>query len=132
MTCKECDSTKIENRDLQLCATHNKLRRIQDRAKAAPDPKPIKKVSQGKAKELQQYAKLREKFLNGRWCAYHGRPCIPTEVHHAAGRVGVNEKGVPRLLDVENFVALCSEAHRYIEEHPQWAKDNNFSESRLI
>lgn len=131
MICGICGEFKPLERNGN-CATCNKLRRIQDRAKAAPEPKPIAKVSQGKAKELQQYAKLRQKFLNGRWCAYHGKPCIPTEVHHAAGRVGVNEKGVPRLLDVENFIALCREAHEYIEKNPQWAKDNNYSESRLI
>jgi hypothetical protein len=102
-----------------------------DAAKAV-DPKPIKKVSKGLAKEREVYARLRQKFLLGRWCALHGQPCIPTEVHHAAGRTGVNEKGIPRLLDAENFVALCSEGHKYIETHPQFAKTNGYSESRLI
>jgi hypothetical protein len=128
-----CDCGKpVENQDTGLCSSCNKLRRIQDRAKAAPEPKPIAKVSQGKAKELQQYAKLRQKFLLNKWCAYHGRPCLPTDVHHAAGRDGVNEKGIPRLLDVENFVPLCREAHEYIERNPKWAKENNFSENRLV
>jgi hypothetical protein len=131
MECTSCGNPKIENKDLMLCATCNSLRRRMDRAKAV-DPKPIKKVSKGLAKEREVYARIRQKFLNGRWCALHGHPCIPTEIHHAAGREGVNEKGIPRLLDVEHFVAVCPEAHRYIEENPKFAKENGFTESRLI
>lgn len=130
MTCGICG----EDGHLERNGNHascNALQRRIDRAKAV-DPKPIKKVSKGLAKEREVYARVRQKFLLGRWCALHGKPCLPTEVHHSAGRVGVNEKGVPRLLDVENFVALCSEGHRYIEENPTWAKQNGFSESRLI
>jgi hypothetical protein len=130
MTCSICGEFKPLERNGN-CASCNQLQRRIDRAKAV-EPKPIKKVSKALAKEREVYAKLRQKFLNGRWCAYHGRPCIPTEVHHACGRTGVNEKGIPRLLDVENFVALCSEAHRYIEENPKWAKEHGYSESRLI
>jgi hypothetical protein len=131
MNCVECGSPKIEQRDLMLCASCNSLRRRMDRAKAV-DPNPIKKVSKGLAKEREVYARIRRKFLLSNWCAYHGRPCIATQIHHTAGREGVNEKGIPRLLDVENFVPLCSEAHRYIEENPKFAKENGFSESRLI
>lgn len=130
MTCGICGEWKPTERNGN-CASCNQAQRRIDRAKAVV-PKPIKKVSKALAKEREVYARLRAQFLNGRWCAYHGHPCIPTEIHHAAGRTGVNEKGVPRLLDVENFVALCSEAHRYIEENPKWAKENGFSESRLI
>jgi hypothetical protein len=127
-----CDCGKpVENRDTGKCASCNALDRRLDRAKAV-DVKPIKKVSKALAKEREIYARLRQKFLLNKWCALHGRNCIPTEIHHAAGREGVNEKGTPRLLDVENFIPLCSEAHRYIEEHPKWAKENGFSESRII
>ena len=112
-------------------ASCNAMQRRIDRAKAV-EPKPIKKVSKALAKEREVYARLRQKFLLGKWCAYHGNPCIPTEIHHAAGRTGVNEKGVPRLLDVEYFVPVCPEAHRWIEEHPKEAKEQGFSESRLI
>jgi predicted GNAT family acetyltransferase len=132
MICSECGSPKIENRDLMLCGSCNQLRRKLDRAKAVLPKEPIAKVSKALAKERAVYATLRQKFLLNKWCAYHGRPCIPTEVHHSAGRTGVNENGVPRLLDVETFVPLCSEAHRYIEEHPNWAKVHGYSESRLI
>jgi hypothetical protein len=132
MECKECGNPKVENRDLMLCGSCNQLRRKIDRAKAVEPKKPIAKASKALQKEREVYARLRAKFLLGRWCALHGHPCVPTEVHHAAGRTGVNEKGIPRLLDVENFVAVCPEAHRYIEENPKFAKENGFSESRLI
>lgn len=131
MICATCEEFKPLERNGH-CATCNALNRRIDRAKAVEPKKPIAKVSKALAKEREVYAKLRQKFLLNKWCAYHGRPCIPTDIHHAAGRVGVNEKGIPRLLDVETFVPLCSEAHRYIEENPKFAKENGYSESRLI
>jgi hypothetical protein len=131
MECQSCGNPKIENRDLMLCASCNSLRRRMDRAKAV-DVKPIKKVSKGLAKEREVYARIRQKFLLNKWCAYHGHPCIPTDIHHSAGREGVNEKGIPRLLDGEHFVPLCREAHEYIEKNPKYAKENGFTESRLI
>lgn len=126
MECQNCGNPKIENRDLMLCATCNKLRRKIDSAKAAEPKKPIKKVSEVRQKELQVYAKIRDKILMNNWCAYHGRPCIPTEIHHIKGRQ--NEM----LYDEKYMLPVCSEAHRYIELHPNEAKEKGFSESRLI
>jgi hypothetical protein len=127
-----CDCGKpVENQDTGLCASCGRLNRRMDRAKVV-DVKPINKVSKGLAKEREVYARIRQKFLLNRWCALHGSPCIPTEIHHSAGREGINEKGIPRLLDVEFFVAVCSEGHRYIEMNPKFAKENGYTESRLI
>lgn len=123
------------------CGTHNRLIRKQqsDEQKAAekfqnslkkaklkqqqPRPKP-KAVSDKQSKRMAEYMKIRDKFLNGRWCAYHGHGCIPTEVHHGAGKIG------DLLTDTRYFVAVCPEAHRMIEGRPKWAKENGYSFDR--
>lgn len=126
-----CHCGKIsENRDTGECASCGSARRKAERM-TVKEKTPINKVSEKRGKELNQYAQLKAKFMLGRWCAYHGKPCLPADLHHAKGRVGVNEDGLPMLLDVRYFVALCREAHRFIEENPKFAKENGYSESRL-
>ena len=130
----ECGSDKTERNG--KCASCNRMERKAAALKLPDDPKPIAKVSDSQSKLLARYNQIRKKFLFGRWCAYHGKPCIPTTVHHAYGRIGfideeARERGVPALVDVRGFIPLCLEAHKYIEEHPQFAKENGYSESRL-
>ena len=133
MSC-QCGSIKTERNG--RCASCNRLERKAASLRMPEDPKPIAKVSENQSKLLARYNQIRKQFLFGRWCAYHGKPCIPTTVHHSAGRVGyidevAKDRGVPALLDVRFFIPLCMEAHRYIEEHPKYAKENGYSESRL-
>jgi hypothetical protein len=117
---------------MDKCATCLQLERRADRVKMPSDPDPIKKVSQSQAKLLSQYAVIKKRFMLNRWCAYHGKPCLPTDIHHAKGRVGfADEQEIPLLLDVRYFVPVCRVGHDYIEANPQFAKDNGFSESRL-
>jgi hypothetical protein len=121
----------VENKDLGLCAScAHELRKAE--RQTLKEKKPINKVSDKRGSELKQYAAIRQKFLLNKWCQLHGRNCIPSEIHHAKGRVGVNENGLPMLLDVRYFVPLCREAHKFIEENPKFAKDNGYSESRII
>jgi hypothetical protein len=134
--CINGDGHPVENQDTGLCASCGKLERKAASLKLPDDPKPIQKVSESQSKLLAKYNQLRKRFLFGRWCAYHGRPCIPTTVHHSAGRIGfideeAREKNIPALLDIRYFVPLCMEAHKYIEEHPTFAKENGYSENRL-
>jgi hypothetical protein len=129
LECIQCGNPKVENNG--LCASCAHALRKAERM-VIKEKEPINKVSDKRGKELSQYAALKKKFMLNRWCQYHGRPCLPTEIHHAKGRTGFNENGVPMLLDVRYFVPLCREAHKYIEENPQFAKENGYSESRLI
>lgn len=134
MNCENGDGHLAERNG--KCARCNRLERKAANAKMPDDPKPIAKVSDNQSKLLARYGPLKKKFLFGRWCAYHGKPCLPTTVHHAAGRIGfidewAREHDVPALLDVRHFVPLCLEAHTYIEEHPAFAKENGYSEDRL-
>lgn len=120
------------------CAHHNRLfRKAEETArkdtekllKKLSTPKKVykapRKVSVKQRDRNQEYAKVREQFLLNKWCAYHGHGCIPTEVHHGAGKIG------DLLTDTRYFVAVCREAHRMIEERPNWAKENGYSFTRL-
>jgi hypothetical protein len=122
----------VENRDLMLCSTHNKLRRKIDSIKLPEDPKPIKKVSDIQSKLLAQYAVLKKKFILKKWCAYHGKPCLPTDIHHQLGREGsADDKEIPLLLDTRYWIPVCREAHTWITDNSKEAIEQGYSFSRL-
>jgi hypothetical protein len=131
MICPQCNEWKPLERS-GVCASCAAAIRKAERKKAPAASDPIAKVSQKQSKMLNQYAKIRQKFLLNKWCAYHGKPCLPTDIHHAMGRVGfADDKEIPLLIDIRYFVPVCREAHRWIEEHPREAKEQGYSESRL-
>lgn len=80
--------------------------------------------SKKRKKQVQQYNKLRAQFLTDNpLCKVCGR--MAGEVHHKAGRIG------ERLLDVDNFLAVCHDCHVKIEMNPAWAKENGYSKNRI-
>ncbi len=85
----------------------------------------IKKVSDRQREKDAIYFPLRDKFLRQNTsCALF--PLLrATEVHHKRGRVGKN------YTDVTTFLAVSRLGHRFIEDNPEWAKENGYSESRL-
>ena len=88
--------------------------------------KPIKKVSDKKALQDIIYKSERIKFLmlpENKICPITKQPT--TDVHHKKGRLG------DLYLDKRYWVALSREGHKYVEEHPEWAKENGYSLSRL-
>ncbi len=143
---KTCEYTMIDfhycgascEGSTMYCASHNRLvrkeienaRKESEKRKlklSAPRPKQtaIKKVSDKRKSENEIYKEKRQEFLLKRWCEYHGKPCIPTEVHHSKGRIGA------LYLDERYWVALCSEAHKWVELNPKEAKEQGYSLSRL-
>lgn len=92
-------------------------------------PKPLKRtklnlVSNKQAKELRDYRKKREEYLNAHPnCEVCGRPA--TDIHHKAGRIG------KLLTDILNFLAVCRPCHTRIETNPKWAKEKGYSKNRL-
>ena len=44
-----------------------------------------------------------------------------TEVHHANGRAGT------LLIDERFWKPLCSSAHRYVTEHPKYAREDGLT-----
>ena len=89
--------------------------------------KPIKKVSDKRKIQNAKYLVLRIEFLGrpeNQKCPITGKPT--TDVHHMKGRIG------DLLLDTRYWVALSREGHKYVEENPEWAKENGYSLNRLI
>jgi hypothetical protein len=120
-----------ENRDTGECASCGSLRRKAERM-TVKDKTPINKVSDKRGKELNQYAALKKKFMLNRWCEYHGRPCLPTEIHHLMGRVGfADEKEIPLLLDTRYFIPVCRLAHEWITQNSKEAIEQGYSFSRI-
>ena len=108
------------------CKAHQWMREDK-KPKEVKQRKPIKPMSKKLAKERKTYRDLREEFLarpENRFCAVY--PSIPScQVHHKAGRIG------SRLNDTSLWLAVSDVGHRFIEEHPEIAKEKGWSVSRL-
>lgn len=105
--------------------------RFNPQPKPEPTPKkkkkPIPKVSKKRKPLNAEYKVIRDLWINGKVCARCGNPNV--ECHHKSGRKG-SVNGIPLLIYVPYFVALCAECHRYIEDHPEYAKENGYSFTR--
>lgn len=108
LLCIDCGSSKIENRELGLCATHNKERR--DKENARPKVvKPVKKVSEKQADNLKEYSKLRKQFLEFKMiCEFEGCKDRSTQIHHCS-------KNAKNFLNTDTWLAVCATHHNFIE-----------------
>ena len=94
--------------------------------KQSKEKKQINKVSDKRKLEVIIYKSERIKFLmlpENKVCPITKQPT--TDVHHSKGRIGT------LYLDKRYWIALSREGHKYVEEHPEWARENGFSLSRL-
>jgi hypothetical protein len=88
--------------------------------------KPIKAVSDKRKIELLKYKVLRIEFLSkpeNQKCPITGKPT--TDIHHMKGRIG------SLFLDTRFWIALSREGHKFVEENPEWSKENGYSFNRL-
>jgi hypothetical protein len=86
----------------------------------------IAKVSNSRKIEEMIYKSERIKFLmlpENKVCPITKKPT--TDVHHKKGRTG------SLYLDKRYWIALSREGHIYVEENPEWAKENGYSLKRL-
>lgn len=86
----------------------------------------IPKVSEKRKIENLKYVSQRIVFLGkkeNQICPITGKPT--TDIHHKKGRVG------NLFLDENYWVALSREGHKFVEENPEWAKENGYSLNRL-
>jgi hypothetical protein len=98
----------------------------------------IPKVSAKQKAKLAEYYKVRADFMNNlksQVCPVFPDKCV-TDVHHKKGREGfadawAKENNIPLLIDTRYFLAVSRAGHQKIENQPEWAKENNFSEDRL-
>jgi hypothetical protein len=135
MECQGCGSSKIENRDLMLCGTCNKMNRKSDKV-IVKETQPIKKFSDTRAKEERIYIAKRRKWLKGKTCKLHPDCKGPLTVHHMCGRIGyadewARENETSYLTDERFWLPVCLEGHQYIEDHPKWAYENQCSFKRI-
>ena len=87
----------------------------------------MKKVSDKRRRQLSEYTKIKKEYLKLRpYCECGTRGCsrVADQIHHKRGRE--NE----RLLDKKYFLAVCGNCHRWIEDHPEWARAHGFSLER--
>jgi hypothetical protein len=84
-----------------------------------------KKVGVSMAKKLKEYSRLKSEFLkkHPKCKVYPDREA--TTIHHMKGRIG------DLLLDTKFWIGVSLEAHKRIEENPDWAKSKGYSLSRL-
>lgn len=120
-----CNEFKQYNSLQKYCspACTNKNRKVN--LKLTPIYK-IPPVSKKRKVENAQYSVLRIEFLSkpeNQICPITGWPTC--DIHHKKGRVG------SLFLDTKYWVALSREGHQFVEENPEWAKENGYSLDRL-
>lgn len=96
--------------------------------KAAKPQKSYKIPKVGDKRKIQnlKYSAQRVVFLGkaeNKICPITKWPT--TDVHHKKGRIG------DLLLDEKHWIALSREGHNYVEDNPEWAKENGYSLDRL-
>ena len=83
----------------------------------------IKRKSKKREAEQEVYLDKRIKYLRSNpHCQVLLEDCtiMATQVHHKARRVGEN------YTNEKTFLAICDNCHRYLENNPVFAKENNY------
>lgn len=137
MNCTGCGSNKIENRDLSLCSTCNRLYRKTRQVKAAEPPKAIKKRSDIMSRMMAIYRPKAAKFLVGKMCAVYPNQKA-TQVHHMYNRsiddfadAWAVENNIPYLLDDRYWLPVSDEGHEKITRDSKFAWESQFSFKRV-
>lgn len=95
-----------------------------DAHKAENKPKPIKKVSDKRKKEDQEYKPAREQhLLKNKYCVRcltFGRYVLADQIHHKNGRTG------KRLTDTKFFQSSCDDCHKYIHLNPEESREKGW------
>ena len=110
----------------QDCYWSDNKKKNEGKQKTIKEFKPIPKISQKKKIENLKYQVLRTEFLGkkeNQVCPVTGEKT--TEIHHKKGRVG------SLFLNTKFWLGVSRKGHLKIENNPEWAKENGFSENRL-
>lgn len=110
-----------------------------------PDPKPVDNKVNSRRKAMDgYYREARKMYLQmcerqDLKCPVTGRSIdMSSDVHHKRGR-SINsyadqwakENDIPIYIDPRFFLGVTRQGHQYIETHPQEARDNGWTMSRL-
>ena len=110
----------------QSCYWSDNKKKNEGKQKTIKEFKPIPKISQKRKIENAKYIVLRIEFLGKKEnsiCPVTGEKT--TEIHHKKGRVG------SLFLNTKFWRGVSRKGHLKIENNPEWAKENGFSENRL-
>ena len=110
----------------QSCYWSDNKKKNEGKQKTIKEFKPIPKISQKRKIENAKYIVLRIEFLGKKEnsiCPVTGEKT--TEIHHKKGRVG------SLFLDTKFWLGVSRNGHLKIENNPEWAKENGFSENRI-
>jgi hypothetical protein len=136
-TIKDCSCGKRCEGNTDHCSSCNRLLRKADKV-TVKDAEPIQKVSEKQGKLLSIYARKKARFVKGKKCqGRFSHDCSgPLTIHHMQGRVGyadewARENDETLLTDERFWMCVCLEAHKYIEEHPKFAFENQYSFKRI-
>ena len=91
--------------------------------------KPIRKISVKHQQTINEYSVIRKEFLEKNPnCQVRLKGCLikADQIHHQAGKSSKKQ-----YLNEDDFLAVCGNCHSFIEVHPEFAKANGFSKSRL-
>jgi hypothetical protein len=139
LECIQCGNSRVENKELNLCASCNHARRKSGRIKASEDNNPINKRSEKTGQIERRYFARLKTWKRGKKCA----ATFPHECsdqitcHHMAGRGNhfydehAAEREIPLTLDERFWKPLCINAHSYVTEHSKWACENGYSFLRI-
>lgn len=139
MECTGCGSNKIENRDLMLCSTCNKLQRKAANVQASDNTKPINKMSDKTAKNNARYLNRLRTWKRGKKCAATFKHDCDSNItcHHMAGRGNhfydeyAEERELPLTLDERFWLPMCLNAHTVVTEDSKFACENGYSFLRV-
>lgn len=126
--CVGCQSKRLiySKKMCQSCYWSDNKKKNEGKQKTIKEFKPIPKISQKRKIENAKYIVLRIEFLGKKEnsiCPVTGEKT--TEIHHKKGRVG------SLFLNTKFWLGVSRKGHLKIENNPEWAKENGFSENRL-
>jgi len=120
--CKSCDlknSTSIGSFKITYKTSNKTLH-------PPKKQKPIPNMSEKEKKRQQAYLALRKIYMAQHTkCMFKDCQRLSEECHHIVGRVG------ERLLDTTEWMAVCSEHHRYIHDNDKECRELGYLKSRL-
>lgn len=129
--CLDCDpGEKDKPLTAKRCSFHHKQRKKANKTAAPVKAKsPIRKRSKAGAERIRIYSKIRAEWIVGHElcemrivtnCSFYA-----TDVHHMKGKIG------DLLFDTRWWKAGCRVCHRYIEDHPEEARQRGLTVNRL-
>lgn len=142
LECVDCGNPKVENQETGQCGSCGAAARKAMRKEFKPKKEVIKlpPISSDRTRMNHKYDRSRTRFLKGKVCAakfphecnFHTNPTI----QHMQGRVGfadewARDNDIPLLIDERFFLPMCLNSHRYINDNPVFAWENQYAFKRV-